>query len=158
MSSLLELMCSGVFTPGFGGFAFDKANKYPPYNIEKIDIENTVLPEYTDYSDSEKERVDGNKIPSNFFYRITMAVAGYKKEEIEVALLDGLITVSGYKKDKPNNKNIVHRGISDRDFKQQFFIDDKFEIGNISLADGILTIDLNRVVVEKIKPKVFSIK
>jgi len=102
------------------------ADSYPPYNIEQLS-ENRL--------------------------RITLAVAGFRREELEIALEDNQLTVHGRQKEQPE-RVYLHRGIAARQFQRSFVLADGLEVSGASLANGLLEIDVLRPVVE---PKVRSI-
>ena len=105
---------------------------YPPYNIFKINETQ---------------------------YVIEVAVAGFKKDEIEVELKKDLLYISG--KSSRNSRNGVeylHRGVSFRDFKLAWAISKDLVVDNAKLEDGLLTIILSKIVPEEEIPKKIEIK
>ena len=117
---------------GFDQFerALDRIGKtadgYPPYNIEQLS-ENRL--------------------------RITLAVAGFSREELEISLEDNQLTVHGRQKEQ-TERVYLHRGIAARQFQRSFVLADGLEISGASLANGLLEIDVLRPVIQ---PKVRSI-
>ncbi len=104
---------------------------WPPYNIEKTG-ETT--------------------------YRISMAVAGFAPDELELITLEGALTVTGKKQGtEPNPAQILHRGIANRSFKQSFDLADHLKVVGASLVNGLLMIDLVREVPEAKKPRKIEI-
>ncbi len=99
---------------------------YPPYDIEKT---------------------------GEASYRITLAVAGLKPEEIELTAQPNLLVVAGRKADADENRPYVHRGITGRNFERRFELADYVVVKTASYADGILTVDLAREVPEALKPR-----
>ena len=125
-------------TIGFDRFAtlFDQATGldesagYPPYNIER-----------TGETD----------------YRITMAVAGFTRDEIKIELNGEALTVTGEKAVDDNPRQFLHRGIAGRTFSRRFQLADHVEVKGADLKDGLLHIDLVRNVPERLKPRSISI-
>ena len=99
---------------------------YPPYNIEKID-ENA--------------------------YRISVAVAGFSPDELNVEVKDGGLIVSARKTDEAEAKTYLHRGIATRAFERRFALADHVKVTGATTADGMLHIDLVREVPEALKPR-----
>ena len=99
---------------------------YPPYNIEKID-ENA--------------------------YRISVAVAGFSADELNVEVKDGGLIVSARKTDEAEAKTYLHRGIATRAFERRFALADHVKVTGAATADGMLHIDLVREVPEALKPR-----
>ena len=99
---------------------------YPPYNIEKID-ENA--------------------------YRISVAVAGFSADELNVEVKDGGLIVSARKAEEAEAKTYLHRGIATRAFERRFALADHVKVTGAATADGMLHIDLVREVPEALKPR-----
>ena len=104
-------------------------NEYPPYDIIKDD----------DYN-----------------FKIEMALAGFNKKDIEVEVTENLLTVKSVKENTQDNKN-VYKGISYRKFTREFTIADDIEVKDAKLEDGLLTIQLERIVPDEKKPKLIKI-
>jgi len=101
-------------------------SNWPPYNIEKMGEDH---------------------------YRITMAVAGFSPDEIELIQQGNVLLASGRKHPEPDGVEVLHRGIATRAFRQTFNLADYVKVKGTSLENGLLTIDLVREVPEKIKPR-----
>jgi HSP20 family molecular chaperone IbpA len=99
---------------------------YPPYNIE-------LLP-------------DGGSEPQAL--RITLAVAGFSADELEVSLEDGDLTIRGKQRDE-DSKDYLHRGIAARQFKRMFRLASGVEVRKAELDNGLLAIELVRPRTEK---------
>ncbi|MFD1612535.1 Hsp20 family protein [Sphingomonas tabacisoli] len=91
-------------------------------------------------------------------YRITLAVAGFKKDEIDIVAQQNLLLVTG-KKDTANQdrSSFLHVGIANRSFERRFELADFVRVENADLADGLLTIELVREIPEAMKPQKISI-
>jgi molecular chaperone IbpA len=113
---------------------FDKeTSSYPPYNIERL---------------TENE------------YRITMAVAGFGKHEVEIEVNENTLSIRGEKKEaeEPDKeRTFLHRGIASRAFEHRFELADYVEVRGADVKDGVLSVDLKREVPERLKPRKIEI-
>ena len=94
-------------------------------------------------------------------YDIELALAGYSKDDIEVNLEDGVLTIKSKKEDtKEDTKDgeILHKGIAKRYFSKAFTIADDVEVKGAELKDGLLRVSLERIVPESKKPRTIHIK
>ena len=94
-------------------------------------------------------------------YDIELALAGYSKDDIEVNLEDGVLTIKSKKEDtKEDTKDgeILHKGIAKRYFSKAFTIADDVEVKGAELKDGLLRVSLERIVPESKKPRTIDIK
>lgn len=85
-------------------------------------------------------------------YRITLAVAGFRPEEIEVTTQQNLLTVSGRRRED-GQARYIHRGIAARAFERRFALADHVQVKSADLRDGILSIELEREIPEMLKPR-----
>ena len=109
-------------------------SNYPPYNIHRSDENN---------------------------YKIEVALAGYSKDDIEVELKDNTLTVRNKQQEKVVNQNgngVIHKGISTRQFERAFTISEDIKIKNAELKNGLLNIDLERIIPEDKKARLIEIK
>ncbi len=90
-------------------------------------------------------------------YRITLAVPGFKADEIQIVAQQNQLTVTGKPTEEDAKRAYLHRGIAHRAFERRFQLADYIEVGSASFADGLLTIELNRVVPEAMKPRKIAI-
>ena len=112
--------------------AAQNADGYPPFDLE--------------YDDADS-------------YRITLAVAGFKPQEIEVTAQQNLLIVSGRKADdEQNDGRYLHRGIARRGFERRFELADFVQVKSADMKDGLLTIDLAREVPEAMRPRRIEIR
>lgn len=88
---------------------------------------------------------------------IEMAVAGYKRDEIEITAEKNSLKVAG-KKEGEDDRNYITKGIAGRKFTRQFVLSDTIVVKGADLADGVLTIKLENVIPEEQKPRKISIK
>ena len=99
---------------------------WPPYNIERFGEDQ---------------------------YRITMAVAGFTPDEIELVQQENTLLVAGRKHPEPEGVQVLHRGIANRAFRQTFNLADYVKVSGANLENGLLVIDLVREVPEAMKPR-----
>ena len=111
--------------------AESSSSSYPPYNIELIDKDQ---------------------------YRITMAVAGFVEEELDILSEKQTLTVKGKKLDEEMESNYLHRGIATRNFERRFQLADYVKVTAARIANGLLHIELVRELPEAMKPKFIPIK
>ena len=117
---------------GNGGLSMQ--SNYPPYNIRKTGKDA---------------------------YSIEVALAGFNKKDVEVEFEDNLLTVRTKQIDKSNENEdgeIIHKGISQRQFARSFTIADDVKVNDAELKDGLLTISCERIVPEHKKKKFIQIK
>jgi len=90
-------------------------------------------------------------------YRITLAVAGFAPDEIDMTAQQNLLVVTGKKADEGDSRNFVHRGIAARAFERKFELADYVQVRGATLENGLLAIDLVREVPEAMKPRKIAI-
>ena len=90
-------------------------------------------------------------------YRITLAVAGFRPDEIEVVAQQNQLTVTGKRAGEKDQGEYLHRGIAARPFERRFQLADFIEAGNARFENGLLSIELKRVVPESMKPRKIEI-
>jgi len=91
-------------------------------------------------------------------YKVTIAVAGFKTDEIEITAQQNMLIVSGQKDaDSNDNRDFLHMGIASRNFERKFQLADHIHVTDADLADGLLTITLVREVPEALKPRKIAI-
>jgi len=105
----------------------EPGSSYPPYNVEKHGADE---------------------------YRIVIAAAGFREEDLDLQVEKGVLTISGGKREASNDSvTYLHQGIAQRAFKLSFRLADHIEIKAAGLSNGLLSIDLLRVVPEEAKAK-----
>jgi molecular chaperone IbpA len=90
-------------------------------------------------------------------YRVTLAVAGFKAEYLDITAQQNLLVIQGRKRDEAAEGEMVHVGIANRGFERRFELADFVRVERADLADGLLVIDLVREVPEAMKPKKVAI-
>lgn len=88
-------------------------------------------------------------------YRIELAVAGFKSDELTIEVKENLLTVTGRKtaNDDEAQRRFLHRGLAERNFERRFQLADYVVVTDASLADGLLTVSLRRELPEAMKPR-----
>lgn len=114
----------------------DRATKatgdgYPPYNIERIAATNGAQE----------------------CLRITLAVAGFARNDLDVSVEDGQLTIRGKQSDD-TDRDYLHRGIAARQFQRSFVLADGIEVTSADLDNGLLSIDLSRTEPERLVKKI----
>jgi HSP20 family molecular chaperone IbpA len=116
--------------------ALDRLSKaagdgYPPYNIERLPKSET----------------------SGDILRITLAVAGFSRETLEVVVEDNELVIRGRQKDEPS-REYLHRGIAARQFQKTFVLAEGIEVVGAELKDGLLAVDLSRPVAGRVARRI----
>jgi len=91
-------------------------------------------------------------------YEIRVAAAGFRQDEIEVEIADGTLRITGNHRDEARPEvEYLHHGISNRSFLRTFQLSDYVEVRSAVMRDGILTVDLERIVPEVMRPKKITV-
>jgi len=90
-------------------------------------------------------------------YRIVIAVAGFRAEDLDITAQQNLLVIQGRKREDQNGGEMLHVGIANRGFERRFELADFVRVENAELADGLLVIDLVREVPEAMKPRKIQI-
>ena len=106
------------------------ANPFPPYNIVKV-------------SDTE--------------YQIEVAVAGFSREDLAIDLEDGVLTIKSIDSDQKDDTEYLYQGIAKRKFERVFRLAEEIEVKGAEMVDGMLTINMERIVPESKKPQSIKI-
>jgi len=107
----------------------ETGNGYPPYNIERTDETH---------------------------YRISVAVAGFGEKDLNVEVRDGVLTVTGKREDAAK-QSYLYQGIAGRTFERRFQLAEHVEVRAAKLENGLLHVDLERIVPEEKKPRRIAI-
>ena len=99
----------------------DTTSNYPPYNLIQV-----------------------NNVES----RLELALAGFKKKEVKVYTEFGKLYVEGQKEDKETDGEFLHKGLAQRSFQRVWTISDDTKVGSVKFEDGLLTVELGKVVPE----------
>lgn len=108
----------------------EKSNGYPPYNIESVADDK---------------------------YRITMAIAGFSENELEIQSEHNTLVVKGTKPEEKSDKKYLYQGIAERNFERRFQLGDYIKVIGAELENGLLHISLEREVPEALKPRKIEI-
>ena len=103
---------------------------YPPYNIERTGEDA---------------------------YRVEIAVAGFRPEELAIEVKENLLTVTGRKAANDEARKFLHRGLAERNFERRFQLADYVVVTDANLADGLLAVSLERQLPEALKPRTVAI-
>ena len=92
-------------------------------------------------------------------YRIQLAVAGFKPDEVDITAQQNVLIVSGRKSDETEEKgsDFIYRGIANRSFERRFALADHIQVKGADMKDGLLSIELVREIPEAMKPKKINI-
>jgi molecular chaperone IbpA len=104
---------------------------YPPYNIRK---------------------------EGEYNYVIEMALAGFAREDLEIEVADGVLTIRSVKEKSDDDVSNIYRGISYRKFVRKFTIADDIVVNGAKMENGMLSVDLERIVPEEKKPRLIEVK
>ena len=112
-------------------YTVKQQTSYPPYNINKIDDLN---------------------------YQVEMALAGFGKDDIEIKYSDNQLTIKSVDSDDKDEKNVIHRAISKRKFSRSFTLAEDIKVNGAELKDGMLLVELEKIVPEEKRPRRIAIK
>ena len=104
----------------------ETTSNYPPYNLVQV---------------------------SNVESRLELALAGFKKSEVNVYTQDGKLFIEAQKEDKETETNYLHKGLAQRSFTRAWTLSDDTEVRSVAFEDGLLSIELGRIVPEHHKRK-----
>ncbi|MCQ8186147.1 Hsp20 family protein [Parvularcula maris] len=119
-----------LFNELFDGLSKAETTGYPPYNIEVVD-END--------------------------YRITLAVAGFADDELDIEVTDRALRVTGSRSGEEGERKYLHQGIAGRSFERRFQLAQHLRVTGAKLENGLLHIELHREVPEAMKPRKIAI-
>jgi molecular chaperone IbpA len=108
----------------------EQSNGYPPYNIERSDETH---------------------------YRISIAVAGFGEKDLSVDVNNGVLTVAGKREEQGDKSSFLYQGIAGRAFERSFQLAEHVEVRGAKLENGLLHVDLERVIPEEKKPRKIAI-
>lgn len=108
----------------------EKQIAYPPYNIELLEEDK---------------------------YRITMAIAGFSEDDIEIEAQENTLKILGKRETSEQERKFLHKGISERNFERKFQLGDHVKVLAADMKNGLLHIDLERVIPEAKKPRKIEI-
>lgn len=109
----------------------NSTTNYPPYNVLKHD-EN--------------------------LFEIEIAIAGFNRDDITIEVDQNQLKIIGHRKKEEDTTKYLHRGLANRDFEKVFTLADHMEVGEAEMINGILSIKINRIIPEALKPRLISIK
>ena len=107
------------------------SQSFPPYNIVKVDEDS---------------------------YRVSLAVAGFDKKDVDVTVDNGTLIIKGEIKTEDESGEILHKGIATRKFTRTFALGEYMEVTGAELKNGLLSVTVEKIVPEDKKPKTIKIK
>lgn len=107
------------------------ATNYPPYNLIKVDDDNFI---------------------------VELALAGFTKSDIDITTADGKLIVKGETKTEDADSKFIHRGIAARKFTREWALGEYMEVKAAELKDGMLKIDIERILPDEKKPRQIKVK
>lgn len=119
-----------LFNELFDGLSKAETSGYPPYNIEIL-AEND--------------------------YRITVAVAGFTEDELDIEVTDRALRITGSRAEDEGERQFLHQGIAGRSFERRFQLADHLKVRGATLENGLLNIELQREIPEAMKPRKVAI-
>ena len=108
----------------------EQANTYPPYNISKI---------------------------NDYTYRISIALAGFETKDIDIILEKDILSIKSSGKKKNISENFLYKGIAFRAFEKKFQLADNIKIKEATLKNGLLNIDLLKILPKEVKKEIINI-
>jgi len=134
MRNTIDMTALGRSTVGFehlfdmieDSLETNPVDSFPPYDIEKVSEDR---------------------------YRITLAVAGFSQDELEITSEPNRLVVTGRKRPAAKNGDLLYQGIAGRPFARHFNLADHVFVRGAGLAHGLLTVDLEREIPESMKPR-----
>ena len=137
---------------------FDNFNQLTPYavgfdrvfdNLSRYVDNNATSTGYPTYN----IRKEGD-----YNYVIEMALAGFAREDLEIEVADGVLTIRSVKEKSDDDVSNIYRGISYRKFVRKFTIADDIVVNGAKMENGMLSVDLERIVPEEKKPRLIEVK
>ena len=114
--------------------------------VEASEIGSQTYPPHNLIKESENE------------YRLELAVAGFKKEDVSIVQKELELSISGNNSSKDEEETVLHKGIANRSFSKTFYLSDKIEVTEASFEDGMIIIKLNQFIPEDKRPKFIEFK
>lgn len=137
---------------------FDNINQLTPYAVGYDRVFDT-LKRYVDNNTSSTGFPPYNiRKEGEYNYAIEMALAGFSRDDLEVEVADGVLTIRSVKDTTDDDTSNIYRGISFRKFVRKFTIADDIVVRGAKMENGMLSIDLERVVPEEKKPRLIEVK
>jgi molecular chaperone IbpA len=136
---------------------FDNFNQLTPYAVG-FDRQFNRLNDYISHQQTSTGFPPYNiRKEGDLNHVIEMALAGFSKDDIEIEVAQGVLTIKSMKENE-NDDETIHRGISYRKFNRKFTLADDIVVNDAKLENGLLTINLEQIIPEEKKPKLIKIK
>ena len=124
-----------------------------PQLLERISKNSIGMHDYLDrvfdFQESQSNYPPYNLVQlNNHESKLEIALAGFKKDELKVYTEFGKLYVEGKKEESKNDREFVHKGLAQRSFQRVWTVTDDTKVGSVEFVDGLLTVDLNKIVPE----------
>lgn len=145
LRTALQQFDTNLLTPYAVGFdrTFDRLWDYASHQAE-----STGYPPYNIVKDAD----------NGYKYTIEMALAGFDKKDIEIEFAEGVLTIRSAKNEKEVNDNHIWKGISQRQFRRKFTLADEMVVNSATMENGMLKVELERIIPEAKKPQLIEVK
>lgn len=145
LRTALQQFDTNLLTPYAVGFdrTFDRLWDYASHQAE-----STGYPPYNIVKDAD----------NGYKYTIEMALAGFDKKDIQIEFAEGVLTISSVKNEKEVNDNHIWKGISQRQFRRKFTLADEMVVNSATMENGMLKVELERIIPEAKKPQLIEVK
>tara|TARA_B100000965_G_scaffold344234_1_gene314361 strand:- start:502 stop:942 length:441 start_codon:yes stop_codon:yes gene_type:complete len=122
-----------------------------------FDVFDNVFDSVFNLNESNASYPPYNILKSDNNYTISLAIAGFSKNEVDISLQENELVIKGIAKDQNNNIEFLHRGIAGRNFERKFKLADTIKVSDASYENGLLNIYLEREIPEHQKPRKIEI-
>ena len=145
LRTALQQFDTNLLTPYAVGFdrTFDRLWDYASHQAE-----STGYPPYNIVKDAD----------NGYKYTIEMALAGFDKKDIQIEFAEGVLTISSVKNEKEVNDNHIWKGISQRQFRRKFTLADEMVVNSATMENGMLKVELERIIPDAKKPQLIEVK
>ena len=122
-----------------------------------FDVFDNVFDSVFNLNESNTSYPPYNILKSDNNYTISLAIAGFSKDEIDISLQENELAIKGIAKDQNNKIEFLHRGIAGRNFERKFRLADTIKVSDANYENGLLNIYLEREIPEHQKPRKIEI-
>jgi len=122
-----------------------------------FDVFDNVFDSVFNLNESNASYPPYNILKSDNNYTISLAIAGFSKNEVDISLQENELVIKGIAKDQNNNIEFLHRGIAGRNFERKFRLADNIKVSDASYENGLLNVYLEREIPEHQKPRKIEI-
>ena len=122
-----------------------------------FDVFDNIFDSVFNLNESSNSYPHYNIIKSDNNYTISLAIAGFSKDEVDISIQENELVIKGISKEQDNQVEFLHRGIAGRSFERKFRLADTIKVGDASYENGLLNIYLEREIPEHQKPRKIEI-